>query len=205
MGFNFKQRIVDAWYKPYSWVLILIPLSWLFQMLRRLRRYYLESDQYHCPQPLIVVGNLAVGGSGKTPLVIHLTKLLMHQGFKVGIVSRGFGRVKTDQHFIIVTPFSDVNKVGDEPLMIAQRTNTHLIVCQDRALAVEKMLTHFPDTQIIISDDGLQHYKMARDVEIAVIQGFKRFGNGFCLPAGPLREPSSRLNRVDFIVASHEL
>lgn len=199
---SLQQRIVAAWYRSYSWTLVLIPFSWLFLCIISLRCWYYSGKAHAYSRPVIVIGNIAVGGTGKTPLVIHLAKIFTQYGFKVGIVSRGYG-AHHQAAVNFVTRGSDPTLVGDEPVMIATQTNCPVIIGKERSEAVEALIKHFPSIQLILSDDGLQHYKMFRDIEIAVIHGLNRFGNGFCLPAGPLREPLSRLNKVDYIVASH--
>jgi tetraacyldisaccharide 4'-kinase len=204
LKYRFQQMILRSWYNPISWTLLLLPLSWLFQLISRIRRYNLTLNQKKNTAPVIVIGNITIGGSGKTPLVIHLAKLFSHAGYKVGIISRGYGRIESDQKPILVTPNNDASEVGDEPVIIVQQTQCAMVIGRNRIACIEKLLSTFPSTDIILSDDGLQHYKMSRDIEIAVINGNKRFGNGFCLPAGPLREPVSRLNQVDYVIASHK-
>ena len=147
---------------------------------------------------MIVVGNISVGGTGKTPLVVWLVDYLKQAGFKPGVISRGYGG-KAQHWPQPVTTDSDPGMVGDEALLIAQRVACPVAVGSLRAQSVRYLLQHHP-CNIIISDDGLQHYALQRDIEIAVVDGARRFGNGLCLPAGPLREPPSRLQQVDFIV-----
>jgi tetraacyldisaccharide 4'-kinase len=196
-----KQKIEVSWYQRVHWWNILsLPLSWLFIFFSLLRRGY-----YRCvaPQkfniPIIVVGNITVGGTGKTPLVIYLATLLQQHGYRPGIISRGYARHSQD--CVLVTAQSNPIHVGDEPVLMAQRTHLPVVVCRKRVVAVKKLLAeHY--CNIIISDDGLQHYALGRDIEIAVIDGMRRFGNGWRLPAGPLREAVGRLKKVDFIVAN---
>ena len=148
--------------------------------------------------PVIVVGNITIGGTGKTPIVISMVKHFESQGKTVGVVSRGY---KGDySHKVLeVTSTTDPQECGDEPALIAQNTNAIIVVAKKRAEAV-KHLTNNEKVDVIISDDGLQHYAMGRDIEIAVIDGVNRFGNGFLLPAGLLREPVKRLKSVDIII-----
>lgn len=156
-------------------------------------------DSYRPPVPVIVVGNITVGGAGKTPLVIWLANFLQALGFKPGIVARGYqgkARLWPQQ----VRRDSDPIVVGDEAIVLARRTDLPIAVGPSRSEAVQALLAH-SDTNIIVSDDGLQHYAIARDIEIAVLDGKQRLGNGLFLPAGPLREPNSRLKEVDFVVA----
>ncbi|EHL31650.1 tetraacyldisaccharide 4'-kinase [Legionella drancourtii] len=191
----------NIWYgkHPVQW--ILSPLSIGYRLVASARRWYLQNFcQEHCPVPLIVVGNITVGGVGKTPLVIELAKRLQEKGLTVGIVSRGYGA--TIKNFPYEVQLHDAaTKVGDEPLLIAQRTQCPVVIAPKRTEAVRYLLNKH-QSQIIISDDGLQHYRMGRAIEIAVIDGTRGLGNGLCLPAGPLREPAARLQQVDFLVVN---
>ncbi len=196
------MTIERLWYRPYPLVaFILKPFSWLFRFIVFIRRglYQLGfKKSIRFPVPVIIVGNLTVGGTGKTPLVIWLADSLKKQGYRPGIVSRGFqGQLKEWPKS--VSPESDPREVGDEPVLLASRTACPVVVDPDRVSATGYLLTHY-DCNVIISDDGLQHYALSRDIEIAVVDGLRYFGNQCCLPAGPLREPISRLNQVDFVV-----
>lgn len=178
-----------------------MPLAALFRgavALRRLAYRKAWKKSVRLPVPVIVVGNLTVGGTGKTPLTILLAEFLLQSGFKPGVVSRGYGGRKLDKPQA-VNALSDPSEVGDEPVLIARRTACPVYVFTRRAEAGRTLLAE-TDCDIIIADDGLQHYALARDVEIAVVDGERRFGNGECLPAGPLREPMGRLTGVDLIV-----
>lgn len=189
------------WYGNHFLKWLLLPLSWIYLGVHSIRRWYLQRFcQHSCPVPLIVVGNLSLGGVGKTPLVIELVKKMQERGLKVGVVSRGYGAsIKNFPYEIQVN--DSASFVGDEPLMIAQKTQVPVVISPRRIDAVEYLLNQH-QVQIIISDDGLQHYRMKRAVEIAVIDGMRGFGNGLCLPAGPLREPKTRLKDVDFVVVN---
>jgi tetraacyldisaccharide 4'-kinase len=183
--------------------LALLPLSLLFRGLVALRRVgyrvgLLRSRRF--PVPLIVVGNISVGGTGKTPLVIWLAGHLRRQGWRPGIVSRGYGG-RARRWPQQVRPDSDTAIVGDEAVMLAARTGCPMCVGPDRPAAVQALLAHTA-VDIVIADDGLQHYALGRDLEIAVVDGGRRLGNGFLLPAGPLREPASRLKTVDMVVVN---
>jgi len=147
---------------------------------------------------IIVVGNITVGGSGKTPLVVRLCRMLRTAGYSAGVISRGYGR-KGDG-LRLVSPASDPALVGDEPLLIAQQAAVPVIVCADRCAAAQALLKK--GVQVIVSDDGLQHHRLPRSVEICVIDGTRGFGNGMLLPAGPLREPVSRLRTMDHVVVN---
>ncbi|MEN8212790.1 MAG: tetraacyldisaccharide 4'-kinase [Pseudomonadota bacterium] len=189
------------WKAWHPLALLLSPLSLLFLAVTRLRRaaYSLHLKKvYRAPVPVIIVGNISVGGTGKTPLVIWLCRYLLRQGYKPGVVLRGYGgdashwpqQVRSD---------SDPAIVGDEAVVIAAESGCPVCADPDRTEAVQELLRCSP-CDVIISDDGLQHYALARDIEIAVIDGERRFGNGLLLPAGPLREPVSRLRKVDLVI-----
>lgn len=191
------------WYKSGGWHLVLMPLSWLFRLLSSLRRLAYRLGIFktvHLPVPVVIVGNIAVGGTGKTPLVIWLAEQLAQAGFKPGIISRGYGG-KNDRPRP-VTGNSDPAIAGDEPVMIADRTAAPVWIGRDRAATGMALLKAHPACDLIISDDGLQHYRLARDAEIVVIDGQRRFGNGQLLPAGPLRESIRRLASVDAVVSN---
>ena len=197
------KRIDNYWYSDNKVAKTLRPISWVFCFLVFVRKLFYTIRlfrSYRSELPVIVIGNISVGGVGKTPLVIWLVRLLKQHGYKPGIISRGYGG--SARHWPQqVRPDSDPYVVGDEPLLIAQRTECPMAVGPDRVEDAHA-LRQFTDCDVIISDDGLQHYRLRRDVEIAVLDGTRRFGNGYCLPAGPLREPPSRLKRVDFIVTN---
>ncbi len=191
------------WYQPYWLTYLLRPFSWLFRLLVFLRCLLYRSGLKKSTQfsvPIIVVGNITVGGTGKTPLVSYLAIFLQSQGYRPGIVSRGY-RGESDHWPQSVTSESDVAIVGDEALMLVQQTGCPMMVDPDRVAAVEALLSaHHCD--VVISDDGLQHYAMNRSIEIAVVDGTRQFGNAYCLPAGPMREPLSRLRHVDFVITN---
>lgn len=150
--------------------------------------------------PVVVVGNIAVGGTGKTPLVVWLAERLRQAGYRPGIVSRGYrGRQKAPAP---VRPDSDPAAVGDEPVLLARRAACPVWVGRRRAEAARQLLTFHPEVDVILSDDGLQHYALARDIEVVVVDGERGFGNRWLLPAGPLREPLSRLSTVDAVVVN---
>jgi tetraacyldisaccharide 4'-kinase len=197
-----RSLLLDKlWYgeHPLRWVLL--PFACLYQLISCFRRWVLEQFfQKKPPVPIIVVGNLTVGGVGKTPLVMAIAKRLQGSGLRVGIVSRGYGaRVRHFPHE--VHPNDSALDVGDEPLLLAQNLNCPVVIAPHRTQAVSYLVQKH-QTQVIISDDGLQHYKMGRSIEIAVIDGLRGLGNGFCLPAGPLREGAHRLKQVDFVVVN---
>lgn len=180
---------------------LLYPLSVIFRAVVAFRRLAFARSLLQTVRvgvPVIIVGNVTVGGTGKTPLVLWLTEFLSQQGFRPGIVSRGYGAAERDA--TAVTPTSDPARVGDEPVLLAQRSGCPVWVGQDRVAAARGLLEANAQCNVIVSDDGLQHYRLARDVELAVIDGSRKLGNGFMLPAGPLREPASRLREMDAIV-----
>ena len=196
-------RIDTHWYRASSWLWLLSPLSLLFYLLTGIRRrlYRLGVLQVVTfSTPVIIVGNITVGGSGKTPLVTYLVELLRRHGYQPGLVSRGYGG-KAGTWLQAVTAESDTTVVGDEAVLLSRRCNCPMVVGPDRAAAVEQLLREH-DVDVVISDDGMQHYRLGRDIEIAVIDGERRLGNGLCLPAGPLRETKRRLRSVDFVVSN---
>lgn len=191
------------WYRTTALTLLLLPLSWLFRGAAALRRLAYRRGwrkTYRMPAPVIIVGNITVGGTGKTPLVIWLIEFLQRQGCRPGVISRGYGG-KAKAWPGEVTPDSDPYEVGDEPVLIARHARCPVVVGPNRVLAAQTLLANY-DCDVIVSDDGLQHYALERDVEIAVIDGERRHGNRQCLPAGPLREPIQRLREVDIVVAN---
>lgn len=197
-----------TWLDRYGYSLNLVavllwPLSLLFGAATRMRRWLyrqglLRSEGVEAP--VIVVGNISVGGTGKTPLVVRLVELLREAGYQPGVVSRGYGGQSTQWPRHVVAD-SDPRQVGDESVLLARRCRCPVVVDPDRVAAARALLATY-DCNVILSDDGLQHYRLRRDIEIAVVDGFRRLGNRACLPAGPLREPPSRLREVDFVVGN---
>lgn len=183
--------------------LLLLPLSWLYGLVSGIIRlsYRLGLKKaWRAPVPVVVVGNLTAGGNGKTPVVIWLVEQLTKRGVRVGAVSRGYGG-KADKYPLLLTAGTTTAQAGDEPVLIFQRTGAPVAVSPNRSEAVQALLAAHP-LQIIITDDGLQHYALARDKEIVVIDGVRRFGNGWWLPAGPMRERASRLRCVDAVIVN---
>lgn len=197
-----SQRITRLWQTKSLWLYGLRPLAALYCGGMQLRRRWYRSFGYQTRQlrvPVIVVGNITVGGTGKTPLVIALVEWLQQRGYYPGVVSRGYGG-RANQYPQLVYAESQALVVGDEPLLIHTRTRCPVAVAPDRLVAAQILIKQ--GCTVIISDDGLQHYRLPRDVEIAVLDGERRLGNGWCLPAGPLREPAHRLTEVDLIVTN---
>lgn len=196
-----ESVINRLWYAKSKWCLLLAPVSWVFVSIILLRRWFYRSGVFKTCRvdcPVIVVGNITVGGTGKTPLVIYLVNQLKQHGLKPGVIARGYGRSRSGVELVGVD--SDVNAVGDEVKLIAEQTGCPVVVGQKRPLAAKFLLSN-ADCNVIISDDGLQHYALQRNLEIVVVDGKRRFGNRLCLPVGPLREPISRLGKVDYVVA----
>jgi tetraacyldisaccharide 4'-kinase len=190
------------WYQKSSLLAYLLsPAALLYRAItlghRNLYRFGIKKTR-HFSIPVIVVGNITVGGVGKTPFVIWLANWLKSQGYHPGIVSRGYGG-SANQHPQIVTENSDPHWVGDEAILLRYKTQCPMVIAANRPRAVEKLIADF-DCNIVISDDGLQHHALARDVEIVIVDAHRKFGNNFCLPAGPLRESTQRLKTVDFVI-----
>ncbi|HEY6922669.1 MAG TPA: tetraacyldisaccharide 4'-kinase [Steroidobacteraceae bacterium] len=197
-----EQRLTKLWYRADAGPSLLQPLSWLYDVVIRSRRKAFSHgwlETHRVGRPVIVVGNLTVGGTGKTPLVIWLARQLTAQGLQVGIVSRGYGS-RSGEKPRVVSGESSWQDVGDEPLLISRRTGCVTIVGRDRVAAARALVERHVD--VIIADDGLQHLRLGRDCEIVVIDGARGFGNGRMLPAGPLREPVSRASQADLLVVN---
>lgn len=177
-----------------------MPLLVIFVVLASFRRYWVERYvQKRLVTPIIVVGNISIGGTGKTPLLIALVKWLQQQGFNPGVISRGYGG-KASQYPYLLTAQSSAAEAGDEPVTIFQQTGCAVCVGADRVAAARVLEDQNCD--ILLSDDGLQHYRLGRDIEIAVVDGERGLGNGWRLPVGPLRESKSRLKTVDWVVVN---
>ena len=202
---SIEKQMVKAWYSKFSWVLLLYPLSLIFQLMVAIRRYFLCRSHQGKPfsAPVVVVGNISVGGSGKTPLLIKLCLELIGRGLKVAVVSRGYGGRSAD-YPLQVAEDACASVCGDEPLLIRQSlplTEAIIVVDPVRKRGVEFALSQL-SCDIVLCDDGLQHYRLHRDLEIAVVDGSRGLGNRLCLPAGPLREPVSRLKSVDLVAVN---
>jgi len=193
----------EIWYKDHFVGTWFSSLGFLYIDIAKFRRKMYQKGYKtvtKLPVPVIIVGNITLGGTGKTPLVIYLVEALKAVGFKPGVISRGYGG-KAETWPQIVTANSEASLIGDEPLLIAQQANCPVVVGPVRADSA-KLLLEKNDCDVIISDDGLQHYALHRDIEICVVDGERRFGNNFYFPAGPLREPQERLQDVDFVVCN---
>jgi len=193
------------WYRITPLHLILLPVSWLFGMLAALRRTLYRHgmlSSHRVAVPVVVVGNISIGGTGKTPLTLALTAQIIAHGKHPLILSRGYGG--NAQHPQAVTAASNAQQCGDEPLLMARRELCPVWIGRDRVDTARAALQAHPECDVIFCDDGLQHYRLQRDVEIAVMDATRKIGNGFLLPAGPLREPVSRLKDMDAIVINGE-
>ena len=197
-----SQRLPDLWYRAhFAWQLwALLPLSWVFRCLSGWRRRLFQWGvlrSCRLAAPVIVVGNLTVGGSGKTPFVIWLVERLRERGWQPGIISRGYGGTRAG--VVAVSPDTPSTVAGDEPLLLAKRCRAPVYVGRDRVAAGEALLAANPQCNVIVADDGMQHYRLRRCAEVAVFDG-RGIGNGRLLPAGPLREPVARLRAATAVV-----
>ena len=197
-------RWLDAAYRGDAWLTVLRPLEWLYRWLvaLRARRYASGATPvWHASVPVIIVGNITLGGTGKSPLVAWLARWLTESGWRPGIVARGYGG-RAEAYPLRVTSETPVSQCGDEPRMLAEQTGVPVVVDPDRPRGARKLIETGCD--ILLSDDGLQHLALGRDLEIVVVDGRRGFGNARCLPAGPLREPLSRLDSVSAVVVNGE-
>lgn len=200
------------WQRLGGVALIFLPLALVMAIVVAVRRFAYRVrilPAWRARVPVIVVGNITVGGTGKTPLTLAILEMLERRGFNPGVVSRGYGRVPrgVNDPMGVVRVYPDVatpEHFGDEAVMIARRSRVPVYVSPDRPAAARALLEAHPEVDVLVSDDGLQHYALARDIEIAVVDGERRFGNGLLLPSGPLREPVSRLASVDAVVVNGE-
>jgi len=202
-----ESRLNQCWYGLgrgcHLLRLLLAPLSMVFWILSSLRRWGYALGllrQTRLPVPVIVVGNITAGGAGKTPLTLALVGALQAAGYRPGIISRGYGGSHSKVQ--AVAPDSDPSQVGDEPVLMARRSACPVWVGRRRAQAGKGLLALNPEVNVLVADDGLQHLALARDLEIVVVDGLRGLGNGWLLPAGPLREPRGRLAGVDAIVVN---
>jgi len=200
---NLDDWIQKQWYRWSLWHFLLIPLSLLFWLLSAARRLLYRFNLMRgisLPVPVIVVGNISVGGTGKTPFVLWLVSFLQQQGWHPAIISRGYGGSATGA--LPVNAQSDPAMVGDESVLLARRSACPVWIGQDRVAVAQALLEAHPECDVLVSDDGLQHYRLKRDVEIALVDGSRQFGNAMLLPAGPLREGVGRLYTLDAVVVN---
>ena len=202
-----QELIETSWQRKNTlFYLVLVPLSWVFAAVTKLRRslyQYSVLKSYILPVPVIVIGNINLGGNGKTPVVMWLVEQLKQHGYRPGVISRGYGG--NTKKPTAVNRNSDARSVGDEPVLIANRCDCPVWVGAKRVEVANELLKAHPDCNVIISDDGLQHYALRRTIEIAVTQPEQHGGKIWLLPAGPLREPIERLNSVDAIVCNGQV
>jgi tetraacyldisaccharide 4'-kinase len=198
---SFWQRFfLDMWYRKRWWAWLLLPIACCAQWIGFFYVRMQKKQAYRAPVPVVVVGNISVGGTGKTPVIIALANALTAQGITVGVVSRGHGSRAPFYPYVVNSENATAQIVGDEPLLIAKMTNCPIVIDRDRVSAVNTLLNDFPDVNLILSDDGLQHYRLQRDMEVVIVDGERGLGNHLCLPAGPLREPKTRLASVDWVL-----
>ncbi|WP_426360206.1 tetraacyldisaccharide 4'-kinase [Pseudocolwellia sp. HL-MZ19] len=204
------MRLIEkVWFKQHQakWLLVplLLPITLLFYVLTGLRRLFYRLGlfkSFKVSAPVIVVGNIGIGGNGKTPVAIFLIEQCQKMGLKAGVVSRGYGG-KAPHYPYLLNENSTANEAGDEPVLIYNRCNVPVVVGSDRVAAAELLIQQ--GCNIIIADDGLQHYRLARDIELIIVDAKREFGNGLLLPAGPLREGRWRLNSVDYVISNGAL
>ena len=203
MTVDLEQSARNMWARRGMPARLLLPLSWVFLLLQRARRGLYRAGvlrSHGAPVPVIVVGNVTVGGAGKTPVVMELVQHLLAMGLKPGVISRGYGR--SSAACLEVLPGSAADMVGDEALMIRRRCAVPVFVARQRIGAAQALLDRYPGTDILLSDDGLQHLALRRDIEVCVFDE-RGVGNGWLLPAGPLREPWPR--KVDLVLHPRRL
>ncbi|MFT5757363.1 MAG: tetraacyldisaccharide 4'-kinase [Alteromonadaceae bacterium] len=199
------MRLIEkVWFQrhPAKWLFVplLMPLTLLFGVLTTLRRMFYKFGfftSYRVNKPVVVVGNIGIGGNGKTPFVLYLIEQCIKQGIKPGVISRGYGG-QAPHYPYLLDQTSTAVEAGDEPLLIYNRSAVPVVVGSDRIASAELLIEQGCD--VIIADDGLQHYRLIRDIELIIIDGNRRFGNGLLLPAGPLREGLWRLKSVGYVI-----
>jgi tetraacyldisaccharide 4'-kinase len=191
------RSIERQWYSRPDWLLLLLPLSWLFRLVTFFRRRRQTAAAAPGGLPVVVVGNINIGGTGKTPAIIALCHALRDAGIRPVVISRGYGTRHSDSR--LLPPDAKAEQFGDEPVLIARATGCPVVVGADRVASV-RLASAQQLGDLVLSDDGLQHYRLARDFEIAVMDAHRRLGNGWCLPVGPLRESASRLREVDAVL-----
>ncbi|QZP18265.1 tetraacyldisaccharide 4'-kinase [Methylophilales bacterium] len=195
------QIFNNQYYKKSSWIYLLIPISIFFYFFSSLKKYLYKKGfltTIKIKVPVLIIGNITLGGTGKTPLALNIIENFLKEGLKPALISRGYGG--SANNIKEVFEFSNVRAVGDEALLIKSKSKIPIFIGKDRANVARILLKKYPETSIIISDDGLQHHRLERDYEIIVVDSQRQFGNGLIFPAGPLREGISRLKQVDAVV-----
>ena len=198
---SIDQIFNNQYYKKSNWIYLFVPLSIFFYCISSLKKYLYRNEflkTIKIKVPVLIIGNITLGGTGKTPLALDLIEKFLRKGLKPAIISRGYGG--SAKNITEVFEFSDVRAVGDEALLIKAKSKIPVFIGKDRANVAKILLKKYPETSIIISDDGLQHHRLARDFEIIVIDSQRQFGNGLIFPAGPMREGISKLKQVDAVV-----
>ena len=198
---RFSERLVQAWYEGHAGLVAFWPLEKIYAaVVRRKRKAFLQGKaaSYRAPVPVIIVGNLTVGGTGKTPLILWLVEYCRARGLRVGVVSRGYGAQPPHWPWSVKAGDS-AQQVGDEPSLLVRRCGVPMVIDPQRPRAVQQLLAEH-ELDVVLSDDGLQHYQLARDVELVLVDEARGLGNGRCLPMGPLREPQDRLQSVDAVL-----
>lgn len=197
----------QGWQKKSAILYLFLPIAMIYWLIVTVRSLFYKLkwlSRYRAKIPVIIVGNITLGGSGKTPLVIYLAEILKKLGYQPAVISRGY-RGTAPAYPCVVSFNSSPGEVGDEPLLIYQRSNIPVIVDPRRVRAVQYIEKNLPEIDIIVSDDGLQHYQLERDLEIAVMNDKLQFGNRWLFPVGPLRESQKRLKTVDFVISNHKM
>ena len=201
---SWLQRLLEnIWYQKGRGKWFLLPFTWVYCILHSFQRWKLTRKRSKITVPVVIVGNISIGGTGKTPTVIYLAKLLIKAGYKPAIITRGYGG-KSTKWPQEVTELSNTKEVGDEAVLLAKRTKLPVVAGADRSVDIQYLRSRY-DCDVILSDDGLQHYSLHRDIEIVLIDAERQLGNGWCIPAGPLRENACRLKKVDFVLFNHGL
>lgn len=200
------RLIEQVWFNkhPAKWCLVplLLPFSLLFLCLSTLRRIFYRLgifNSFKVSVPVVVVGNIGIGGNGKTPVVLFLIEQCIKNNIKVGVISRGYGG-NAPYYPYLLKESSTAAEAGDEPILIYNRCRVPIAVGADRVASANMLITQ--GCELILADDGLQHYRLERELELIIVDATRRFGNGLLLPAGPLREGKWRLNKVDFVIAN---
>ena len=199
------QIINDQLYKKFSWIILLTPFSFLFFIGIKVRKFFYNIGflkSFKLARTVIVVGNITLGGTGKTSLIQKIIEELIKKKISVGVISRGYGANAKYPKEVLKN--SRVEDVGDEPLLLKNKYDIPIFVGKDKVLVGQFLINKYPNVQLILSDDGLQHYKLQRDLEICIIDGQRGFGNNLLFPSGPLREPKSRLKKCDLIILNEK-
>ncbi len=195
-----ERLFMASWYGGLQWTRLLWPVMWLLRLVVNSKRQkFIDSEKIKTSKPVVVVGNITVGGTGKTPLVQALVVHLQSQGLRPGIISRGYGATVTSFPYLLTQSDSSA-LVGDEPFMLFHSLNVPVVIDPKRKQALDFISKM--DVDVVLSDDGMQHYQLPRDIEICVLDGTRGVGNGCLLPVGPLREPVARLETVDYVLYS---